>query len=69
MIFILRCEKCDHLNGNVNGEVVRSNVVCDCKCHEIPRDGYTLNIQWCKCEHASLINGVCVVCNLPRIIV
>lgn len=38
MILIMRCEKCNHLNGNVNGEVVRSNTVCECSCHDIPTD-------------------------------
>lgn len=36
MIFITRCSVCNHLNGQVNGEVVRSNVVCNCRCHDIP---------------------------------
>lgn len=36
MILVMRCEKCNHLNGNINGEVVRSNVVCNCSCHDIP---------------------------------
>lgn len=75
MILIMRCDKCNHLNGNVNGEVVRSNVVCECSCHNIPADvdaqqGARVGVPWAcdECNHFpnSVKSDTCENCGVPR---